>query len=199
VGGSATNDDRLLRKITAGDPAALTTWFERNVDALYAFIYYRVGNDPDLAADATQSTFALALERRGDYDPQRGDMITWLRMLSRNVIRDLLARHRKAAQLQTAWDNIDHSLQQILERIDRDPLPDAALERKETRELVGMTLANLPPHYREVLEAKYMNDQPLEAIARMRSATIDSVKSMLRRARAAFRETFLTLARSEVV
>ena len=191
--------DSLLTRISAGDPAALTAWFEQNADPLYAFVFYRVGNDPDLAADATQSTFAAALERLADFDPSRGSMVTWLRMLSRNIVRDLLSRHRKAAQLQSTWDNIDASLVRIFERIDHDLLPDAALERAETRELVGMALANLPPQYREVLEAKYMEGHPLEAIAAMRSATIDSVKAMLRRARAAFRETFLTLARSGVV
>ena len=195
---SPGGDERLTR-IRAGDPEALAAWFNDHVDALYGFAYYRVGKDPDLAADATQSTFALALERLADFDPRRGEMLTWLRLLSRNVIRDLLSRHRKAAQLQDAWDNIDRSLQQAYQSIDRDLLPDAALERQETRELVGMTLANLPPHYRQVLEAKYMEERTLEAIARMRSATIDSVKAMLRRARAAFRETFLTLARSGVV
>ena len=192
-------DRARLDRIIRGDPAALTQWFEQNVDAVYAFVFYRVGNDCDLAADATQATFALALERLGDYDPQRGGMVTWLRVLSRNIVRDLLAKHRKAVQLQTVWNNIDQSLKRIYERIDRELLPDAALERQETKELVSMTLANLPPHYREVLEAKYFDEQPLEAIARMREATIDSVKSMLHRARAAFRETFLTLAGSEVL
>ena len=192
--------DRVrLDRITRGDPAALTQWFEQNVDAVYAFVFYRVGNDRDLAADATQATFALALERLGDYDPERGGMVTWLRVLSRNIVRDLLAKHRKAVQLQTVWNNIDQSLKRIYERIDRELLPDAALERQETKELVSMTLANLPPHYREVLEAKYFEEQPLEAIARVREATVDSVKSMLHRARAAFRETFLTLAGSEVL
>lgn len=195
---SPNRDSLALDRIRAGDPDALTAWFERNVDTVYAFVFYRVGNDPDLAADATQATFTHALERLGDYDPQRGAMATWLRMLSRNIIRRILTTHRKAAQLQTAWNNIDASLKRVYERIDSEPLPDAALERKETRQLVGVTLANLPPHYREVLEAKYMHDQPLEAIARTREATLDAVKSLLHRARAAFRETFLTLAESEV-
>ena len=199
MSGSSETDAGVLRRIAAGDPAVLTAWFETNVDALYAFAFYRVGSDPDLAADATQATFALALERLGDFDPSRGSMATWLRMLSRNIIRDLLLRHRKAVQLQTTWDNVDASLARTFERMDHDLLPDAALEREETRELVGMALTNLPPQYREVLEAKYMEGHPLEAIARMRSATVDSVKAMLRRARAAFRETFLALAKSGVV
>ncbi|MBM4033877.1 MAG: sigma-70 family RNA polymerase sigma factor [Planctomycetes bacterium] len=199
MSGSSESESGTLRHLARGDPAALAAWFEGNVDSLYAFAFYRVGSDPDLAADATQATFALALERLGDFDPSRGSMATWLRLLSRNIIRDLLLHHRRAAQLQEAWDNVDASLARVFERIDREPLPDAALEREETRELVGMALANLPPQYREVLEAKYMDGHPLEAIARMRSATVDSVKAMLRRARAAFRETMLAIAKSGAI
>lgn len=190
------NADHLTR-IRQGNPEALTVWFEQNVDAVHAFVYYRVGKDFHLAADVTQATFAKALEKLGDYDPKRGSMVTWLRTLSRNVIRDTLSRHRKESQLQTMWEHIDQTLNCIYNRIDREVLPDEILERKETRELVGITLANLPPHYREVLEEKYVQGQSLETMARLRSTTMDSVKAMLRRARVSFRETFLTLAKME--
>ncbi len=66
---SVPDDANTLMLIRAGDPAALTRWFESHVAPLHAFVYYRVGRDRDLAADATQSTFALALTRLDDYDP----------------------------------------------------------------------------------------------------------------------------------
>jgi len=195
---SAEDALQRVRRIATGNEDALADWFETQADTLHAFIYYRVGRDPDLAADVTQATFTKALERLDDYDPERGDMAAWLRTMSRNVIRDTLATHRKTAQLQLVWDRIDESLRAVYERIDREQLPEAVLEREETRELVGMALANLPLHYRDVLEAKYMNGHTLEAIAEMREATLDSIKSLLRRARAAFKETFLTLAKAEI-
>ena len=79
-----------LQKIRDGDPTALQAWFDDHVDGLYGFIYYRVGNDPDAAADVTQSTFERALESLGKFDPERGSMATWLRITSRNLIRDYL-------------------------------------------------------------------------------------------------------------
>jgi RNA polymerase sigma-70 factor (ECF subfamily) len=187
-----------LARIRQGDPQALDDWFRQNVDSVYAFVFYRVGNDPDLAADATQAAFAAALERLAEYDPERGDMVSWLRTLSRNIVRDTLRQHRRETQLALVWERIDETLKRVYERIDQDLLPDEAMERQETRELVGMTLASLPPQYRDVLQAKYVDGHPLEAIARMRETTLDSVKSMLRRARLAFKETFLTLAQTEI-
>ena len=49
-----------LRPIRDGDPAALQGWFDANVDQLYGFIYYRVGNDLQAASDITQATFERA-------------------------------------------------------------------------------------------------------------------------------------------
>jgi RNA polymerase sigma factor (sigma-70 family) len=82
--------------------------------------------------------------------------------------------------------------------LDSELLPDAVLEREETRELVDVAMSNLPSQYREVLQAKYVDNLSLEHIAGLRDTTIDSVKSMLRRARAAFRECFLAIAKVEM-
>ena len=79
-----------LAQMKAGDDDALNRWFETNVDGLYAFIYYRVGSNTDLAQDITQSTFALALQKLDKYDPERGAMLNWLRSASEKA----LARRR---------------------------------------------------------------------------------------------------------
>ncbi len=195
---NVADDQAILRRVAAGDPAALRTWYDGQKHALYAFVFYRVGGDAALAEDATQSTFTAALENLSNFDPDRGDMKNWLRYLSRNIIRKTLADFRRGEQLQQAWEEIDGSLRAAYERIDRELLPEEVLERDETRELVLMTLSNLPPNYRDVLAAKYIQGQSLQAIANAGETTVDAVKAMLRRARAAFRECFLALAKLEV-
>jgi len=192
------NENSSLAKIADGDRDALAQWFRCNKDSLYSFIFFRVGSDPDLAADVTQATFTAALEQLDRFDSSRGDMITWLRYLSRNIIRDTLVRHQRGVQLQTVWDRLDESLRLAFQRIESELLPDEVLQQKETREMVEMTLANLPPDYRQVLEAKYVDNQPLRTIAELRESTVDAVKSMLKRARAAFRECFLAIAKMEM-
>ena len=184
-------------KIRDGDPAALQSWFDQHVDGLYGFIYYRVGNDAQAAADVTQATFERALEKLGEFDPGRGSMATWLRITSRNLIRDHLKVCKRNVPLEALWSRLDSVLESHFSEIDDRQLPDEVLEAGETRELVSMTLANLPNKYREVLDAKYLEEQSLESIAAARGTSIDSVKAMLRRARAAFRATFQTLADPE--
>jgi RNA polymerase sigma-70 factor (ECF subfamily) len=193
----------LLRDLAAGDAAAisqadvegaLARWFHQHQPGVYAFAYVRLGRNADLAADATQATFAQALDRLAEFDPERGEMAMWLCTLARNVIRGLLNQRRRAVQLESDDRCLEQTLLRALRRINAQPLPPAVLERQETRELVSVTLANLPSQYQAVLEAKYLRGQPLEAIAKQRNTTLDSAKATLRRARAAFRDYFLTLA-----
>ncbi|MDB4400568.1 hypothetical protein N9Z85_03535 [Akkermansiaceae bacterium] len=99
------------------------------MDGLYDFIFYRVGNEPQAASDVTQATFERALEKLGDFDPERGSMVTWLRITSRNLIRDHLRRARRNVPLEKLWARIDSVLERQFAEIDEKELPGAALER----------------------------------------------------------------------
>lgn len=185
----------------SGDEAALERLYEEHVDGLYAFVFYRVGRDPAIAEDVVQDTFLVAIDHAADYDPQRGSLRAWLCTLSRNVIRKHLREHPRVQPLGSTWERIDHSLAEIFETLDSAPLSDEVIAREETRDLVNMTIANLPDHYRSILEKKYVGGETLEQLARELALTEEAAKSLLARARKAFRETFLTLSRgmAEVV
>src|SRR5687768_22258 len=192
------SDQRLLDRAGQGDERALARLYQAQVDGLYAFVFYRVGRDPALAEDVVQETFTQALTKAGDYDPERGSMQSWLCTLSRNVIRDHLRQHRRSTELAAAWDRIDESLAQIFSALDQVPLTDEVIARDETRDLVNMTIANLPEKYREVLHAKYVEGTSLSEMARKMELSEDAIKSLLARARRAFRETFDALCRALV-
>jgi RNA polymerase sigma-70 factor (ECF subfamily) len=185
-----------LAAARAGDKQAIARFYEAHVDGLYTFIYYRVGRDTALAEDVVQETFALALSKQADYDPARGSVASWLTVLSRNVIRDHLRAHTKSDHLAAAWDRIDATLAQTFAAMAEQPLPGEVLERQETRDLVHMAIANLPEQYRTALTRKYVDGESLETLAGEFGISIDAVKSLLARARRAFRDTFATLSAS---
>ena len=85
-------DTDLLRGAARGDDAALTGLYERHVDGLYAFVFYRVGRDRQLAEDVVQATFLHALEHADEFDARRGSFRAWLHTSSRNVLRTSAAR-----------------------------------------------------------------------------------------------------------
>ncbi len=187
-------DERLLRRAARGDPGAVERLFEDHVDALYAFVFYRAGRDESLAEDVVQETFVTALDRMDRFDPSRGSLRSWLRTLSRNVVRSHLKARNRLATLER-WDRVDAALAEALEELDSEPLSDEVIERAQTRDLVNMTIANLPERYRDALERKYVEGESVGELATALGVSEDAAKSLLARARRAFRETFLTLTR----
>ena len=181
-----------LRAAQRGDRDAIGRFYDAHVDALYTFVFYRVGHDAALAEDVVQETFAIALARRAEYDPARGTTGAWLRVLSRNVIRDHLRDHRRGVIDQ--WDRIDASLAETFAAMSERPLPGEVLERAETRDLVHIAIANLPEQYRSALTRKYVDGESLETLARDLGISVDATKSLLARARRAFRDTFATVS-----
>lgn len=183
-----------LAAAAAGDRQALARLYDDHVDGLYAFVFYRVGGDAALAEDVVQETFTQALRRQAEYDEARGSLATWLSTLSRNVIRDHLRAHRRGDELAGAWQQIDESLGQIFAALAQSPLPGEVLQRNETRDLVNMAIANLPETYRSALTRKYVEGESLDQIAAALGISVDAAKSLLARARRAFRETFSALS-----
>ena len=121
-------------------------------------------------------------------------MGSWLTVLSRNVIRDHLRDHKRTDQFQAAWERIDATLAQTFAAMAERPLPGEVLERAETRDLVHMAVANLPEQYRNALTRKYVDGESLETLSGELGISIDATKSLLARARRAFRDTFATLS-----
>jgi RNA polymerase sigma-70 factor (ECF subfamily) len=185
--------EATLRAAQAGDADAIGRMYDDHVDGLYAFVFHRVGRDATMAEDVVHDTFAIALRRQADYDPARGSIGTWLAVLSRNVIRDHLKVARRAGDLADAWQRVDATLAQVFAAMAEQPLPGEVLERAETRDLVHMAIANLPEQYRTVLQRKYVDGERVDTLARELGLSVDATKSLLARARRAFRDTFATL------
>jgi RNA polymerase sigma-70 factor (ECF subfamily) len=183
-----------LRAAAGGDRGAIGRLYEAHVDGLYTFVFYRVGRDTTLAEDVVQETFTQALARVKEFDSGRGTVANWLTVISRNVIRDHLRDHARSDELAGAWERIDATLAQTFAAMAEKPLPGDVLERRETRDLVHMAVANLPEQYRTALTRKYVDGDSLEAVARELGISVDATKSLLARARRAFRDTFAALS-----
>jgi RNA polymerase sigma-70 factor, ECF subfamily len=197
-------DAERLSKARAGDDAALVELYERHVDGLWRFVFCRVGRDPVLCEDVVQETLLVALERSvpsgahgwARFDPERGSLGGWLCGLSRNVIRRHLREIQRGHELGALWERIDANLVQTFSNLDKVPLGDEVLAREETRDLVQMTIANLPDDYRDALERKYLRGESLRELAAAHECSESAAKSMLARARRAFKEVFAALAQS---
>lgn len=187
------DDFRLRDRTLRGDRQAAEALFERHMESLYEFVHYRVGRDRALTENVVQETLLVGFEKLGDFEG-RSSLHTWLCGIAKNKIRSL-RRTRRPMPLEDVLAQADAEIDSILLRIESEPLPDAALEAQETRDLVGATLSSLPPEYRRALVDKYVEELSVAEIAVKVGKGAKATESMLHRARAAFVRVFELLAR----
>lgn len=190
-------DAAWRRDALAGNPLAVALLAEATLQPLYAFCLYRVGRNRHLCEEVVQETLVRAIRDLDHYDPERAhdNVFPWLTGLARNEIQRVLGREKNALALQTLWERMDRELLSLYALLDSEPITDDVLVREETAELVNATMSQLPSHYREALEAKYVDGKSVRDLALTWQTTEKAVESQLTRARKAFRATFLALCR----
>jgi RNA polymerase sigma-70 factor (ECF subfamily) len=190
---SDDDETALLSSVRSGDRAAAETLFERHVDSLYEFVHWRLGGDRGGVEAIVQETFLTAWRKLAQFE-SRSSFHTWLCGIAKHLI--LAARRKKRpAPLSDLLADVDPEIDFVLAGIATEELPDQVIERRETRELVAATLSSLPPDYRVALVKKYVEDEPVAAIALALGKSEKASESTLTRARTAFARVFELLAR----
>jgi RNA polymerase sigma-70 factor (ECF subfamily) len=77
----------LVERAQGGDAEAFGELYDRYVDLVYRYIYYRVGTS-QLAEDLTSETFLRALRRISSFTWQGRDVGAWFVTIARNLIAD---------------------------------------------------------------------------------------------------------------
>jgi RNA polymerase sigma-70 factor (ECF subfamily) len=190
-------DERWRGRALAGDGDAVRLLADAALPPLHAFCLPRLGGDRGECEEVVQETLLRALRDLSRYEPARadGEIFGWLTGLARNEIRRVRTRSRRHVSLDVLWERMDEELLHVFRSLDASPLDDAVLEREETRALVGTAMAQLPPRYREALEAKYVAGRSVREMAAALGETEKAVESLLSRSRVAFRATFDALVR----
>ena len=191
-------DAAWRERALSGDADAIRVLADTALQPLYSFAFYRVGRKHELCEDVVQATMVKAIKDLSKYEPDRADnnIFGWLMGMARNEIRRVLTQQKSATSLEALWERMDKELLQVYSSLESDPFADEVLQREETKEMVNTTMSQLPPKYREALEAKYVQGKSVRDIAESNGATEKSIESTLTRARNAFRATFLALARN---
>jgi len=194
VGRHQHNDRERLVGAARGDERDLDCFLAEHLDGLYVWALYRVSGDRSLAEDVVQQTLLQALEQAERYDPNRGPIRSWLRGLARNVIRGVL---RQRGRIRPWAEASNEMLAQVAGALDRERLPDDVVLAAELRRFVGVVMANLPDRYQHVLWGKYAEGRSIEELAAGLGLSTEAAKSLLARARRAFRTEFADMAQKE--
>jgi RNA polymerase sigma-70 factor (TIGR02952 family) len=103
-GSSQSGQDELrdvVLRARAGESDAFAVLYDRYVDLIYRFVYYRVGTHA-LAEDLTSETFLRALRRMSRFTWQGKDFGAWLVTIARNLVLDHFKSGRYRLEVCTA-------------------------------------------------------------------------------------------------
>jgi len=174
--GPGDEDRNLALRAGKGDAAAFGALYDRYVEAVYRYVFYRVRNDAD-AEDLVSDVFMRALRAIPRYEP-RVAFLAWLYRIARNAVIDRARRSRIQISFE---DALAHpGVDQVVE-------PDATILALSDKEAVRGALAKLTPLQQEVIVLRFVEGYSTQEIATLVGKREGTVRGIQFRALEALR------------
>ena len=172
---AVTSDEReedaaLARRAAAGDADAFGVLYDRYMDAVYRYVFYRVRNEAE-AEDVTSDVFMRALRAIPKYEPRQA-FLAWLYRIARNAVIDR-SRRRAARQQVSFEDALAHP------NADQVVNPDEGLLAGSDASVVRRAMQQLTPLQQEILVLRYVEGYDTKTISKLvgkRDGTIRGIE-----------------------
>ncbi len=174
---SPDEDAPLIARARAGEAAAFGALYDRYVEAVYRYVFYRVRETAE-AEDVTSEVFMKALRAMPRYET-RQPFLAWLYRIARNAVIDRARRKRTQVSFE---DALAHP------NADRILDPDATLFQQVDAETLRGAIRQLTPLQQEVIVLRYVEGLDTRAIARIVGKREGTVRGIEFRALGALRQ-----------
>lgn len=188
AGVAASELDREVARLRAGDPDALGALLARYQNRLYRYLL-RIVRERGTAEDLFQQTWLRVVENIRRYDPRRS-FEAWLFSVAHNLAIDHVRRVKPASLDELTEDGTPNF------EGPAEGGPDA-LERALEQERAGLVITALeeqPAFYREVLSLRFEEEMKLDEIAMVLDVPLSTVKTRLRRGLERMRDSLVRRA-----
>ncbi|MEV4390435.1 sigma-70 family RNA polymerase sigma factor [Nonomuraea sp. NPDC049607] len=149
------------------------TLYDRYVDLVYRYIYFRVGAH-QLAEDLTSETFLRALRRIGDFTWQGRDFGAWLVTIARNLVADHFKSGRYRLEIPTG-ELIDVPLE-------GSHIPENAVVTAIINDRVLRAVRDLNPDQQECVVLRFLHGLSLAETALIMGKKSGAIKALQFRA-----------------
>ena len=163
-------DAALARRAGSGEAEAFGVLYDRYVDAVYRYVFYRVRNEAE-AEDVTSDVFMRALRAIPKYEPRQA-FLAWLYRIARNAVIDR-SRRQGARQQVSFEDALAHP------NADQVVNPDAGLLAGSDASVVRVAMQQLTPLQQEILVLRYVEGYDTKTISKLvgkRDGTIRGIE-----------------------
>lgn len=170
----AMTDDQLMLEFRDGDDGAFDALFGRYYQSVYRFARAMLA-DGAAGEEVLQESF-LAVARSAESYQARGTFRAWLM----RIVRNRCLNHRQAMKARIFGQERVEANQVAAQR----PGPLLVLEQQEELDGVRKAIAYLPPPQREALLLHVMEQMPYVEVAAVMDIPVNTVKTLIHRARA---------------
>lgn len=139
------SDEELIVRALRGDAGAFGALYDRYLDQVYRYIFYRVG-DTQLAEDLTETVFLKTWETLSKRKKAVDNFRAWLFRSAHNLVIDHY-RTRKA----------DASLEQAFDLHDQIASPEAQVQAGETTQALIQAINALDPQQQQVISCRFIS------------------------------------------
>jgi len=166
----------LVERAQRGDAEAFGLIYDRYMDTVFRFIYFRVGSRP-LAEDLTADTFLRALKRIGSFTWQGRDLGAWLVTIARNLVADHFKSGRYRLEV-TTGDVLD------ADKAERGPegSPEAAVVDHITNVALLRAVKQLNPEQQECIVLRFLHGFSVAETAQAMGKNEGAIKALQYRA-----------------
>ncbi len=183
-------DDRLLRRIMAGDEDAFAYLYRQKHPAIYRFALHMSGSAA-VADDVTQEVFMTLIREQTKFDPARGTLGGFLFGIARNHLRKRWEQDRRLVSFDGEADEFEEFASGMAVSGNGGgrlrPAPVTSHDEFTSLETIGrvrQAVSTLPENYREVVILCEFEEMSYEEAAAALGCPVGTVRSRLHRARA---------------
>ncbi len=163
---------RLVTLAQAGDGEAFGQLYDRYVDIVFRFIYYRV-NDRGMAEDFTSETFLRALRRISTITYQGRDIGAWFITIARNIVLDHMKSARHRLEITTA---------DTIEGKESSPSPEAAVLDALSSDRLMHAVKQLGDEQRDCVMLRFIQGFSVSETAAVMGKNDGAIKALQHRA-----------------
>jgi RNA polymerase sigma-70 factor (ECF subfamily) len=166
----------LVERAQAGDAEAFGELYDRYVDLVYRYVYYRVGT-AQLAEDLTSETFLRALRRISSFTWQGRDVGAWFVTIARNLIAD----HYKSGRYRLEMTSDDVAGTSEATRLVQEGPESSVLEAMQNKVLLE-AVKQLNPEQQECIVLRFLQGLSVAETAQVMGKNDGAIKALQYRA-----------------
>ena len=173
-----TRGESLLVEQAKSDTEAFGLLYEKYVQKIYNYVYYRTGNHHD-AEDLTAKTFQRAMKHISRYEQRGVPFSAWLYRIAHNVVANW---HRDRSRRKVI------ALDELALYHQRRPSPEGLVEEDEEKRELLRAIRQLPTDRQQLLILKFVEGMSNEAIGQIMKRSEGAIKSLYHRTLLALRK-----------